>query len=89
MKRKCLFLIVSIAVGLLFLSTVAMATPLEGTYFSETTPFVPNNIIDVGKWKEVFGPLGQGMGDSELTANAMDRSVLPAVLSNQWYVDMW
>ena len=90
MKRKHLFLIVAVAAGLFFLSTAAMAVPVPGTYYSETTLFVPNNIIDVGTWKEVFGPSGQGAGESKLTAQAVDASAVaePKPESGQWSIDM-
>jgi hypothetical protein len=82
MKRKCLFLMVAIVAGMVLLSSAATATPLIGTYKSVVT----GGILDVGTWKEVFGPNGQGAGLSHLTAQAVDQDF--QIPTGQWFVDM-
>jgi len=73
---------VSIAVGLLFLSTAALATPLEGKYSTWA------GTLQTGIWMEDFSgatPPGQmGVGNSILTAFSYSGSVQ----TNQWLVGM-
>jgi hypothetical protein len=78
MKRKSLLVTVSIAVGLLFLSTGAMAVPLEGTYSTS------DGTLKAGLWKEIFpGGVGSmGTGGSQLIAYSLGG------LPYQWYLDM-
>jgi hypothetical protein len=76
MKRKCLLLIVSIVAGLLFLSTGALAIPLEGTYSTS------NGSLSKGYWQESFtAPMGAP--GSNLTADS-----LKLVVTRQWHMAM-
>lgn len=78
MKRKCLFLIVSIFVGLLFLSTTAIALPVPGTYTTWDGTLQP------GFWKDDFtSSPGMGLGGDVITAFSFT-----SVVTDQWLLSV-
>jgi hypothetical protein len=78
MNRKCLFLMVSIVAGMLFLSTVAMAVPVPGTYSTMA------GTLQVGFWQESFVGTHPGAGGSQLTA--FSGAGYPPSPTGQWSI---
>ena len=78
MKRKCLFLMVAIAAGLLFLSTAAVALPVPGTYRTWDGTLQP------GFWKDDFtGSPGMGLGGDVITAFSFT-----SIVTDQWLLSV-